>query len=563
MLEELTIRNYALIDELDVEFETGLNILSGETGAGKSIVVGALGLLLGDKGEVGAIRSGSEEAEVAGLLRVKDHREALEWLKERDLEPEEGTVLLRRVVRSSGKGSSFIQNSKVTRKDLQEFTSFLIDMHGQHEHQSLLSVDNHRRLLDQYAGNVELAASLYSDFYQLSRLKQELDKLKQSERELLREKDLLEFSIQEIDEAQLKPGEEEELSQERSMLNQYEKLFDLFQACRSDLSEAGGGGLAGLREGMRAVRQIAEILPDMAEQSSRLENAFYEVEDILQLIKGRQEEISFSPVRLEECEERLQQIHRLEKKYGDSIESVLAYRENSRARLDSMEHQEEEQAELAAKIEQLEAKVVSRAKELSAKRRSAADELEKRIEDKLQSLGMENSRFIIETTYRESKKGGHSCGPYGYDRIEFRISPNRGEEMRPLREIASGGEISRIMLAIKSVFAETDHISALIFDEIDTGIGGEVANAVGEHLARLGAHKQILCITHLASIAVRADNHLKVVKYEQQERTLTKVEPVQDSQRVEEIARMLSGDRYDETSRRHALEMLERYHPEE
>ncbi len=563
MLEELTIRNYALIDELEVRFEQGLNILSGETGAGKSIVVGALGLLLGDKGDIGAIRSGYEEAEVTGLIRVDENREVLQWLGERELEPEDGTVLLRRVVRATGKGSSFLQNSKVTRKDLQEFTSFLIDMHGQHEHQSLLSIDNHRRLLDQYAGNVDLAASLYSDFYQLSRQKQQLEQMKQSERELLREKDLLEFAIQEIDAADLKPEEEEQLLQERTMLNQYEKLFDLFQTCRGSLSETGGGSLAGLREATRSLSRISEILPDMAELNSRLENAFYEVEDILETVKARQEEITFSPTRLEECEERLQQLHRLEKKYGETVEEVLAYRENSQQRLAGMEHQEEEQAELAAKIEQLETKVVKQAKQLSEQRRRAADELETRIEAKLQSLGMKNSHFEIATTYRPSKNGGHACGPYGYDRIEFKIAPNRGEEMRPLREIASGGEISRIMLAIKSVFAETDQISALIFDEIDTGIGGEVANAVGEHLAQLGAHKQILCITHLASIAVRADNHLKVVKYEHQGRTLTKVESVSDTQRVEEIARMLSGDRNDETSRRHATELLERYHPEE
>lgn len=563
MLEELSIRNYALIDELDVQFESGLNILSGETGAGKSIVVGALGLLLGDKGDVSAIRTGSEEAEVSGLIRVDDQPDALRWLNERELEPEDGTVLLRRIVRSSGKGSSFIQNSKVTRKDLQEFTAFLIDMHGQHEHQSLLSIDNHRRLLDQYAGNVELAANLYSDFYQLTRMKQELEQLRQSERDLLREKDLLEFSIQEIDAAQLKPGEEEELTQERSMLNQYEKLFELFQTTRDSVAENSGGALAGLREARRSLRQISEILPDMEEPASRLENAFYEVEDILQTVKGRQDQLTFSPNRLEECEERLQQIHKLEKKYGNSIDEVLAYRDTSKERLASMEQQEEQQEELAARIQQMETQVVKQAKRLSSRRKTAAEELEKRIEAKLQSLGMQNSHFQISTTYRESKNGGHACGPHGYDRIEFQIAPNRGEEMRPLREIASGGEISRIMLAIKSVFAETDQISALIFDEIDTGIGGEVARAVGEHLARLGAHKQILCITHLASIAVRADNHLKVVKFEQEGRTLTKVEPVTDAQRVEEIARMLSGDRNDETSRRHALELLERYHAEE
>ncbi len=559
MLEQLHVRNYALIDSLELEFSDGLNILSGETGAGKSIIVGALGLILGEKGDSTAIRSGEEEAEVVGVIRIDDEHEAVQWLEERDLIPEDNQVLLRRVIRANGKGSSFIQNTKMTRKDLQEFTSFLIDMHGQHQHQSLLSIDNHRKLLDQYAGNEELAASLYSDFYELNRLKQDMEELQKSERELLHEKDLLEFAVREIEQANLKTDEEEELSRERQILNQHEKLFDLFHVCLDGISESGSGALASLRESRKALDQITEIMTELSDHRERLENAFYEIEDICEVLKDRQSELQFSPNRLNEVEERLQEIHRLEKKYGDTIAELLQYRENALHRLDTMEHREEHKEELGRKIKSLEEKVIVQAKELSKRRKTAAVELKGRTESKLRTLGMKNAVFEIATTYREGKNGRHACGPHGYDRVEFLISPNRGEPLRPLREIASGGEISRIMLAIKTVFAETDRIASLIFDEIDTGIGGEVALSIGEHLANLGQHKQILCITHLASIAVRADNHLKVIKKEQNGRTITLVKIVKDDERVEEIARMLAGDQEDLTSRKHALEMLERF----
>lgn len=559
MLEQLIVRNYALIDALELDFADGLNILSGETGAGKSIIIGALGLILGEKGDSTAIRSGEDEAEVIGVIRVGENRDAVEWLNERELFPEDNQVLLRRVIKANGSGASFIQNTKVTRKDLQDFTSFLIDMHGQHQHQSLLSIDNHRKLLDQYAGNEELASSLYGDFYELKRLKQELEELNQSERDMLHEKDLLEFAVREIEETGLKEKEEEDLVRERQILNQHEKLFELFHIVLNGLSETGNGALAGLRESRRALDQISDIMTELSDHGQRLESAFYEIEDVYETLKEIQGGLDFSPHRLNEVEERLQEIHRLEKKYGDTIEDVLRYREDALGRLDSMEHKEEHKEELSHAIKTLEERVIAEAKELSQRRKAAAVELKARSESILRTLGMKDAVFEIATTYREGKAGRHSCGPHGYDRIEFLISPNKGEPLKPLKEIASGGEISRIMLAIKTVFSETDEIKSLIFDEIDTGIGGEVALSIGEHLARLSTNKQILCITHLASIAVRADNHLKVLKNEQKGRTITEVRIVRNDERVEEIARMLAGDQKDLTSRKHALEMLERF----
>jgi DNA repair protein RecN (Recombination protein N) len=559
MLEELSIRNYALIDSLTVGFGPGLNVLTGETGAGKSIIVGALGLLLGDKGDAEVVRSGTEEAEVSGVLNVHGNREAQEWLAEREIEPEDGTVLLRRVVRTGGRGSSYIQSSQATRRDLQDFTAKLVDMHGQHEHQSLLSIENHRKLVDKYAGAEELGRELYQSFYRMADLKKELEGLRRNEREMLREKDLLEFAIQEIESIKPKPGEEEELKRERDMLNQHERLYELFTTGYRKTAEADGGALAQLRETRKALEEISRLLPELDEHRQRLENAFYEIEDIAETVRDKQHSIDFSPGRLEEVEDRLQQIHRLQKKYGATVEDVLNYAEEARGKLDDMEHHEEREQELQQAIVDAEKEVVAQAKRLSVMRREAAGDLQSQVEEKLHRLGMPKATFRIDTRYREGKEGKHSLGPYGYDRIEFLISPNEGEPLKPLREVASGGEISRIMLAIKTVFTETDNISALIFDEIDVGIGGEVAVAVGEHLAQIGAAKQVLCITHLASIAVRADSHYRVEKSESGGRTYTTISTVDGEGRIEEVARMLSGEEKDDTSRSHARELLRKY----
>ncbi|MFP4267904.1 MAG: DNA repair protein RecN [Spirochaetaceae bacterium] len=559
MLEEIAIKNYALIEDLTASFHTGFNVLTGETGTGKSIIVGALSLLLGEKGDASFIRSGAEEAEITGVLRVEGNSEVSAWLEERGITPEDGTILLRRILRASGRGASFIQSTKATRQDLRDVTSLLVDLHGQHEHQSLLTIDNHRKLLDRYAGNEDRAKTLYNEFYRLSGLRRDLEELNSSERELLREKELLEYALDEIESAQLKEGEEEELDKERRVLNQHEKLFELFSHVHMSLAEARGGALVQLRTALDALKSITEIMPELSEEYERLENGFYELEDIESVVAGKKESIQFSPERLDECQERLQQIHRLEKKYGNTIGDVLSYAEESRKKLEGMETREERRKALEQDIENLQEGVLSLARELSQRRKSAAKELEGRIEKNLRELGMPKAAFRISTSYREGKEGKHSCGPYGFDKIEFLISPNEGEPLKPLREIASGGEISRIMLAIKTVFSETDRISSLIFDEIDSGIGGEVAVAVGGHLAELGKNKQVLSITHLASIAVRADNHIRVEKEEREGRTYTGIRPLDNEERIREIARMLSGDAESSSSLSHAKELLERY----
>ncbi len=559
MLEELQIKGYALIDSISFNVNSGLTILTGETGAGKSILAGALGLLLGLKGDTGAIRTGKEETLVSASLKVENNEELLQWLNQREIEPEEGIILIRRTLKKAGRGSIYIQSIPVTLSELREFSALVFDMHSQHEHQSLLSPDNHRRMLDRYGGTEEEARHFGEVFTVLSTKRKELQSLLGNERDLLRELDILQFSVNEIEEARLNPGEEEELEKERTILNQYEKLYSLMENTYSRTAESRGGALANVREAMESLNSAAEIDGNLVDFSKRMNEAFYELEDISDSVRDYQGGVQFSADRLESCEQRLAKIHRLEKKYGGSVREVLDYKDQSEKKIAAMENYESEKKALEEEIQSLEKEVFARAKVLSEKRAEAAKTLEKEIESILKNLGMSKAEFHVEVQKRMGAQGKPSCAVHGIDNVEFTISPNQGEPAKPLKDIASGGEISRIMLAIKSILAENDSISCLIFDEIDSGIGGEVGVAIGEYLHGLAAHKQVLCITHLASIAARADTHLRVEKVVEGGRTNTSVSTLNNEERVEEIARMLAGDREGKASLSHARELLSRY----
>ena len=559
MLEELHVKDFALIEDLAVRFTPGFNILSGETGAGKSILIGALGLLLGMRGDTGSIRTGCEETVVSATVNLSGNAEALSWLDERDIAPEEGAVIIRRVVKQSGRGSIFIQSSAVNRADLRDFTSLVFDLHGQHEHQSLLSVDQHRKLLDRFGDFEDFTITLQESFHRLTELTKKRDSMESSERERLREMDILSFSIKEIEEAKLRPGEEEELDKERNLLSQHEKLFHLLETVHKQTAESRGGALSSLREAQQALQEVAGIDNSTEELATRLVNAFYEVEDISESVRQYQNDFQFRPERLEEVEERIVTIHNLEKKYGDTIEDLLQYYTECSEKLDELSHWEEDKESLQADIQSLEKEVYKQAYELSEMRKKAAKTLEQKIEERLHLLGMPKASFNVMVEQKKNSTGKPLCGSRGFDMVEFTISPNVGEPPKPLKDIASGGELSRIMLAIKSILAETDTIQSLIFDEVDSGIGGQVAVAVGEHLHSVSRHKQVLCITHLASIAVRADNHLQVNKKIKEGRTITEVLPVEGEFRVKEISRMLSGDTQEEASLTHAQELLKKY----
>lgn len=559
MLEELVVKNYALIDQLQVRFSRGLNILTGETGAGKSIMIGALGLVMGLKADTETLRSGASEIDVSGIITLEDNPEVETWLGEQGVEAENGTIIIRRVVKKNGKSTIFVQSVPFTLSALRELTGMLFDLHGQHEHQSLLSAENHRKLLDHY-GAVTSEVTAFSGLHnRLVKLREEHSALIAEQQERTRKVELLEYAIQEIGEAKLKVGEEQQLRSEQNLLANHEKLVHLIEDVYGATAESRGGALAGLRQARASLAEVVKIDSAMSQSSRQLENAFFELEDFVQNLGRYKGSIDFDPSRLEQIEERLDLIKRLEKKYGGSIETVLAYREDSRKQLESIQGSDAKQKKLEGEISALEKELRAGAEKVTGLRKQASAGLQHKIVEELIQLGMPKVRFSVQIEDRTGAGGKVVYSSTGKDVVEFLISPNPGEPYKRLAQIASGGELSRIMLAIKSVLAESDHINSLIFDEVDAGIGGEVAIAVGERLKRLARSKQVLCITHLATIAAQADNHIKVQKVIQAGRTVTRVSPVTGAERQQEIARMLAGDKTGDTSLKHAQELLHKY----
>ena len=558
MLEELTVRNYALIDELHLKFGPGFNVLSGETGAGKSILVDALSLVLGSRGRSESVRQGSGEAEVTAVIRVQESLELREWSGKYEIEPEDGSLIIRRTLRPNGRGAASVQAVPVTRGALAELAGVLVDIHGQHEHQSLFQVSVHRRLLDRFANLEDRAARFSALFTEASDIGRRLDALDKDEGEIKREADFLRFAADEIESAELQKGEEEELVEKQNRLARHEELSGRLEGALNASSESRHGALSGLRIAKDELAAAAAIDSSLMPLVKRFENAFFEIEDLVQDIRGRRDTAHFDPAELEAVDGRLARIGTLRKKYAKlSIEEVLRYAEEARERLAAFENRDDERQNLLRRRGELRARLASEAGEISRRRRSAADSLRDRIETRLHALGMAEARFSVELEGKKNTDGKALIGPYGADTVEFLLSANRGENPKPLKSTASGGELSRVMLALKTVLSESDTVPAMIFDEVDSGIGGQVARAVGEHLHALSRNKQIFCITHLATIAVFADNHFQVDKVSSGGRTVTRVRRIENDERVKEVARMLAGSTDDAASLGHAARLLE------
>ena len=552
MLEELDIKNFALIDSAHVEFNKGFTVLSGETGAGKSILIGSLAFLLGGKAGLEQIRTGTTEAQVSGLFR----------LEERGIQAEDERILLRRIIRDSGKTSAWIGGVMVTKSDLLSFSSFLVDIHGQHEQQSLMKVSEHRRYLDIYAGiedKVKAFTLLYND---LVDKRHKLESINTDSSERANRIEMLSFAIEEIEEAKLKEGEDKELLAEESKLSSFEKLYSDIEEINSAFeAEEGGGSLLSILKRIKSIAPHASSLDnELTPLENRLQSAFYELEDIAQEYRHYASSLVFDPERLEVVQERLKLISKLKKKYcgnkDSDIPEILEYQRKASEELEALSNITEDKSALERLISDLEAKVYSAAKELNALRRAASDKMSAAIENILADLGMASSHFKVSITEKDEDGMVQKCGPYGMDNVEFLISANLGSPLLPLARIASGGELSRVMLALKTILSDGDKAGTLVFDEIDTGIGGEIAVSLGKHMKMLACKKQILCITHLASIAVYADNQLKIRKGVENGGTATEVFPVEGQERVKEIARMLAGDSVSQASLEHAASML-------
>ena len=589
MLTELHIRDFAIIDELQLAFASGFTVLTGETGAGKSIIIDAVELVLGGRADTTVVRAGADQAIVEAAFRLDAERQAAiaPVLEREELQGDEDDLLLvGREVRLNGRNVCRLNGRTVTLALLREVAEGLVDIHGQSEHLSLLRVSQHVNLLDRYAELWPLRTQVAGKVTQVRAVRRELGDLLRSEQELARRADLLQFQVDEIQAAALQPGEEEALGDERLRLTNAEQLAGLAGEALQALE--GGGeetapALDTLGAALRALGRLARVDPAQEPQSKAAENAYYQVQELVRGLHAYQDEIEYSPRRLQEVEDRLALIRRLERKYGAKIPDVLAHAERSAQELEAITHSEERIEELRVGEERLLAELSGLAVDLSVKRREAAERLAAGIETELGDLRMEGARFGVGFEWREDEQGvpvdesanqrmsdlpvgRFAFDSTGIDHAEFLVSPNPGEPLKPMAKIASGGETSRLMLALKTVLSRADETPTLIFDEIDQGIGGRVGATVGEKLWQLavgtgpgGLHHQVLCVTHLPQLAGFGDVHFHVEKHVEQmdagERTVTRVLQLEGQAQVEELAQMLgaAGD----AAYRSAEEILE------
>ncbi len=552
MLKELKIKNLAIIDDLSVRFEKGLNILSGETGAGKSIIVDALGLVLGDRAQSDLIKSGEKEATVQAYFELDDYSS----FPDIGIDLSEG-LLLRRVLASGGKSRAYVNDTMVTLQSLSDISKSLVDIHSQHEHQSLLTAEKQRTLLDYYGKHQDIVEKVKTLFKEVQDIKNEFTELKEKVKERAHRIDLLRFQVNEIETASLKHGERDSLEDERKILTNMNRLNELIETSFSLLYGSEGSCTEKLSQVVENIREMHSIDDSIGDTLKMLESAKPLVEDAAIDLRGYRNRYDFEPGRLEVVEDRLELIKRLEKKYGEGIEAVLKYRTDAEEELKGLESSDEKLVSVEEELSSKEHELLNTAKSLSDKRKKTAGKIEGLISNILTELGIGKAEFRININQEIGDEGKFKVSSYGIDRIEFLFSANPGELPKPLTKIISGGELSRVMLALKSVLADVDNIPVLIFDEVDAGIGGKTAESVGKKLDMISQKHQLLCITHLPQIASFGDFHLKVDKKEKNSRVYVEVKELYDKERKDEIARMLSG-KVTEISRRHAGELLER-----
>jgi len=571
LLTELTITDFAIIDELHLRFTPGFNVLTGETGAGKSIIIDAVSLVLGGRADTTLIRSGSDRAQVEGIFRLDDPLQTqINPILEREgLEVEmSDTLILGREIRATGRNYCRVNGRTVSLSLLEEISQPLVDIHGQSEHLSLLRVRAHQRLLDRFGGLDAQRTAMAQEVKKLQAVRKELASLLRDEQELARRVDQLTYQVEEIETARLKPGEEEELNAERSRLANSEQLSQLSGEAYAALYEGNEEQLSTydlLGQIVRVLNQLRSIDPNLEEQEQLAESLAIQVDELARAVRDYQESIEFSPARLTQVEERLSLIYSLKRKYGNSIQEILAFGERARAELENVSHSEERIEALQEEEEQLRRIIGDMADALSQARREAGERLAAQVEAQLADLNMDGAQFAVDLAWTDDPSGVYigertlACDERGVDRIEFLIAPNLGEGLKPLVKIASGGETSRLMLALKTVLSVADETPTLIFDEIDQGIGGRIGGIVGRKLWGLtqadGLQHQVLCVTHLPQIAGYADTHYHVEKGISGERTTTRVQILNGDDRVDELATML-GTPSDGT-RRSAQEILD------
>ena len=538
MLSLLHIENIAVISQADITFDQGFNVLTGETGAGKSIVIDSIGAIMGERTSRDLIRTGAKSARVSALFQ---NLPALPWFEEQGMGPDEnGELLIERTIQADGKNACRVNGRPLLVTQLRELGCQLLNIHGQHDGQQLLDEECHLGYLDSFGGTQDVLEAFSTAYAQVRELRRERDKLQMDDGEKARRMDTLTYQIEELEKAELREGEDEELSQRREVLRNAERLTDAVDGAWQALTggEDGEGAVSLLMEAGNRLAQGGRYSEGLRELSEKAEQLRCDADDLAELVRDLRGTLDFYPGELDEMEERLDRLYRLKKKYGGTVAEMLAYLERCREELDAIQFSEDRLNRLDKELEKALAQAVKAGKELSARRHTAAEELAKRIQSELTQLDMPKVRFQVEFAPKDAPDGMDATG---MDTVRFLMSANVGEALKPINKIASGGELSRIMLALKNVLAETEQVSTLIFDEVDTGVSGRAAVKVARKLFEVSKGRQVLCVTHLPQIAAMGDVHFSVEKGEADGRTFTRVERLDRPRRREELARLSGG----------------------
>ncbi len=562
MLNLLKIKNVALIDELSLEFGEGLNLLTGETGSGKSIIVDSLGALTGERISSDLIKEGERSAEIEGLFLLDSSKELKEIFEESGIETEGADqieLIIRRELSANGRNRVFINNQLVTQSFLKKIGLFLADIHGQGEQATLFNPSNHIEILDEFAGLGNEREKCAAAFRALEKAKTELAGLKEDESQKLQLVDILKFQVDEIRRVNLEIGEDDKLEEEKKRQNNVEKLSGLSGESYELLYENDGSITSNLEIVSRKIAELSEFDANFAEYNEGIESAKAVLEDLAFALRDFRGSIEFSPQRLEEIENRLAEISRLERKYGGSVEMVLTHLNDAETRLGNIETAEIREAELKKEVSERRGQFISAAEELHLKRQSNARKFEKEVEKNLQSVALEKAKFVVNFDSPKTSQSAEADKYFsakGFDQVEFYFSANPGESPKQLAKVASGGEASRVMLILKTSAKIQTNGKTAVFDEVDAGIGGRVAEAVGIKLRALSRTQQVLCVTHQPQVAALADQHFTVEKAVSAGKTKVTVRKLSADDRTEEIARMLAGENVTETARKHAQELI-------
>lgn len=553
MIQRLFIRNYALIDSLEIDFRPGFTVLTGETGAGKSIILGALSLILGQRADSKAIKDAAQKTVIEGTFDVSAY-EMRSFFEENDLDYEpSGVCILRRELSPAGKSRAFVNDTPVSLTVLKELGEQLIDIHSQH--QNLLLGDNRfqLRMIDIWAGDERLLSQYRTEYKRYCDLRDSLDRLRRASEENRKEEDYLRFQYDQLCEARLQPGEQSLLEDEQEMLAHAGEIKNALYSVAQYLGGDEGGALLQMKECQSVLRSLLRIYPAVEPLSERIESAYIEMKDILGEIEDRQETVSVDPIRLQEVESRLDLIYGLQQKHHVStIDELLSLQADLQQRLEAIDHSDEQITELRRKLSEQEKSLHTLAERLSAARHEASVGFTEKLIERARPLGMPHLRFEVEW---KSKEGFDADGT---ESVRYLFSANKNRPMELVADIASGGEISRLMLTIKSLAADAAALPTIIFDEIDTGVSGEIADKMGEIMAGMAHYMQVVAITHLPQVASRGEYHYRIYKNDEGETTQTCIEPLDDTRRAEEIARMLSGTQLTEAALKNARELLNR-----